>query len=491
MKHPDTGVYWFRKVVPAHLRGAVGKREIKKSLATKDPREAKQRYPAAAEEADRIIALAEGRVVPAHLSHQQVIALAGEWYREKLAKYEANPADEDQYDVLLSLAADADEDGRRGAFVKRFLDRLLEAKGLIIDTASHEALADRLFWEGVRLCNTLILRTRGDYTPDPHLASLPKWEGAIVSKAVERGASFDELVEAWALNANPTPTVKTNYARHMRLLAIHLGFTSTADADASKVARRDVLAFKEAELRAGKAPKTVVTELSGISAVFTHAYQTEKIASNPASKVLDIAALRAARRRGEKPRYPYSPDEAVRILQAARVEADADLRWLPWLCAFTGARISEVATARSKDIHELAGAWFIGIGLEGQQVKAGASRRRVPLHPVLVSEGFLAYAQSKAADERLFSSWAGDKVARWIRGPLGIADPKKGPSHSWRHRFEDEGRAAGIEEEIRDALAGHKNHRIGREYGHGYTDPRLLHRLVEAMNKIPVPASLI
>ncbi len=40
-KHPKTGVYYLRKRVPADLIGSVGKREIKRSLGTKDPAEAR------------------------------------------------------------------------------------------------------------------------------------------------------------------------------------------------------------------------------------------------------------------------------------------------------------------------------------------------------------------------------------------------------------------------------------------------------------------
>ena len=42
-RNPATGVYHFRKVVPEALRAAVGKREIKLSLRTRDMREAKLR----------------------------------------------------------------------------------------------------------------------------------------------------------------------------------------------------------------------------------------------------------------------------------------------------------------------------------------------------------------------------------------------------------------------------------------------------------------
>jgi len=40
-KHPKTGIFWLRKGVPEDLRAAVGKREEKFSLKTRDPAEAK------------------------------------------------------------------------------------------------------------------------------------------------------------------------------------------------------------------------------------------------------------------------------------------------------------------------------------------------------------------------------------------------------------------------------------------------------------------
>ncbi|HEY1864891.1 MAG TPA: DUF6538 domain-containing protein, partial [Roseiarcus sp.] len=49
-KHPKTGMYWFRKVVPAALRPLVGKTEVRRSLRTKDPRAAALRHPKVAAE---------------------------------------------------------------------------------------------------------------------------------------------------------------------------------------------------------------------------------------------------------------------------------------------------------------------------------------------------------------------------------------------------------------------------------------------------------
>jgi hypothetical protein len=43
-KHPKTGVYWFRRGVPADLQPRVGKREELRTLKTKDPVEARRLF---------------------------------------------------------------------------------------------------------------------------------------------------------------------------------------------------------------------------------------------------------------------------------------------------------------------------------------------------------------------------------------------------------------------------------------------------------------
>nr|WP_320143917.1 DUF6538 domain-containing protein [uncultured Cohaesibacter sp.] len=43
-KHPKTGIYDYRKVVPEPFVGISGKREEKRSLKSKDPQIAKQRH---------------------------------------------------------------------------------------------------------------------------------------------------------------------------------------------------------------------------------------------------------------------------------------------------------------------------------------------------------------------------------------------------------------------------------------------------------------
>jgi hypothetical protein len=75
-RHPKSGIFYFRQAVPEEHRPAVGKREIKFSLHTTDPKEAKLRYPDAAARANEILQRATGG--ERHLTHKQVLALAGE-----------------------------------------------------------------------------------------------------------------------------------------------------------------------------------------------------------------------------------------------------------------------------------------------------------------------------------------------------------------------------------------------------------------------------
>ena len=304
-KHPKTGVYWFRKVVPEHLRAAVGKREIKRSLGTKDAREARRPFLMIADEVERQLAraaaIADGSVHPVRLTLQQIVALSGQWYQETLAEAEPNPEPVEEYHLMLDMAEDAHDRRRVVEFVKPYLEDLLASKGLAIDEQSRRQLAERMFWDAVALWNTLSRRAQGDYSPDPRVATFPAWEDpASRNTPPAPSVSFGSLIEGWALDAAPTATVKGNFSRHLRLLSEHLGHD-----DAATVARRDIIAFKDAELAAGKAPKTVATELAGIGAVLSWAFRNERIPANPATGIV-VGALKAARRRGERPRYPYT-----------------------------------------------------------------------------------------------------------------------------------------------------------------------------------------
>jgi site-specific recombinase XerD len=516
LKHPKTGVYWFRKTVPERLRSTVGKREIKFSLGTKDPREAKLRYPEAAARADLILQQAtEGK---ARLTHQQVLALAADWYRRELEERSADPGDaellfiqsgllEDLYDENLTdhfrereeflgdLAGSVplQEKYKATAFLQEVrpeVDALLAREGLVIDRDSHERLSEQVFFNKMRLLNALQRRATGDYRANGFGEKLPKWDRREIQNRRGAAATLTSLLDAWATERKPPERTLYEWRRIVGRLGEHLGHE-----DAERITKRDLVAWKDALVASGKAAKTVKNHVDIIHALYNSALENERLerTDNPAKGVKVRARENVATRR-----QSYSDEDAALILKAARKEKGYR-RWVPWLLAFTGARLDEVCQALAADIRQdpATGFWYLDINAEaGKKLKNVGSARKVPLHPALIREGFLDFVKSRGRGPLFpdlkpdrFGSRGGNAtkvLGRWTRS-LGITDRAKAPNHSWRHRFKDVCRAAGIEKSVHDALTGHASSDVGDGYGSGYELPRL----APEIERIKVPKGLL
>ena len=157
--------------------------------------------------------------------------------------------------------------------------------------------------------------------------------------------------------------------------------------------------------------------------------------------------------------------------------------WLPLLGLYTGARQGELAPLTASDItrDDATGLPIIAITEDearGTRLKTRSSRRVVPVHPELVRLGFLDVVEECRARSGMsaplfplltpgprggysegWSKWFG----RYIRG-IGITNPNR-VFHSLRHSFKDALRAAGVSEDVNDALTGHSGGGVGRSYG--------------------------
>ena len=486
-KHPKSNVFYYRKVIPHPLRAAFGGRtEFRVSLGTKDLREAKRRYPEKAAEVEAILAQACGG--PVTLMHKQIIALAGRWYSQKLDEYDANPGDPLGWEVWADELRDAYHEDRVAHAVKSAVDKLLAAEGLIIDERSRKALDETILAHGISLSDRLIHRAEGDYRPDPLLQTIPEWEHPHRKKrtaAVTLSAIFD----AWAAERQFPPKTRYLWERTLGKLAAYLGHENAA-----KITDTDIIAWKDALVSSGLAPKTIDNYLTTIKAFFRWATKNKKIAANPAANLEYRAKKDPA-----KKRLSYSDEDARRILFAARLEKEAHKRWVPWLAAFTGARVDELCGAMAADVRAEEDIHFIRIDTqnreEGGSVKSFASIRSVPLHPALIEEGFLTYLNGLKKDGPLFPGLKADtfgkrggngsrSLSRWVRDTVGITEPRKAPNHSWRHRFADQCKKVGITRELRFALEGHASSDVGDAYGsEGYP----LRVLADAVSKLPNP----
>ncbi len=70
------------------------------------------------------------------------------------------------------------------------------------------------------------------------------------------------------------------------------------------------------------------------------------------------------------------------------------LRWIPLLCAYSGARLGEICHLREQDVREVDGIPTISFTLSGP-LKNRRSMRTIPLHPIVLAAGFLTFVESR------------------------------------------------------------------------------------------------
>ena len=180
--------------------------------------------------------------------------------------------------------------------------------------------------------------------------------------------------------------------------------------------------------------------------------------------------------------------EAAAVLGAARQETKPLLRWLPWLCAYSGMRVSEAGQLCKEDFFEIGGQWFWNVTTAGgKSLKTASSERRIPVHPALAAEGLIAFIE-KAPAGRLFKGETKDKInvqprlSTWVRGIIPFDQrPELSPNHGWRHLFEDLCRRDNVPEDARSYLTGRTTGKSQELYGRSDV---MLPGLADAMRKI-------
>jgi integrase len=499
-QHPKTGTYWVRKAVPKELRPVIGKRELIRTLGTKNPDEARQLAPAVLAEFETVLANARSASgTGRRLTHREVMALCGVWYRREVAEFEDDPGPPEGWeaadDLLLDKLYCDPETGEPIEFRPREPDlaearQFLAERGIAADPESVRTFARELFFTKRKAAAVLRRRAEGDYSSDPALTLFPPVPTMDAPKAPpQEPLKAEALLDAWAAERQPSAATRRKYAGTFRQLANVLGFD-----DVRRITPQDVVKFKQARLAEGRDTGTVEDDLRAAGAVCKWAVKNLMLPGNP----FDGLAPKA-NRRGPAPRAPYDDEEAARILTAARSEKGW-LRWLPWLLCFTGARISEIVELRRGDVRQEGGVWLLDVKPTDQrQGKNATFQRLLPLHPAVIAEGFLDYVAALSANPSgpLFPSLPPDphgsrvgpattRLGRWMRKRLGITDPAKAPAHSWRHRMEDELRKARASAEVQDAITGRHNPRnAGAGYGVGFRG--MPAEVLRELEKVPSP----
>lgn len=519
-RDPRSGVWKLRKRIPQRYRGVARQKgdTIKISTGTADRKEAENRLPVVLGQWAAMVSEWERRLggsspppdLVRQLTNQETHALAGLWYRRLLHEFEAsdaafhvwdgveetapeNPFDEDEdTEAIASGVARVRPEYRKqeAVFLRPFLayaDEMLASVKVATDTDSKTRLARLMVKRLGQARAEFRKRQAGDYRPDPLREMFPLWEPratATPGRPEPPAVPLTNLFDAWRRVASVKPRVvaETRYA--VETLAVFMGHR-----DAARITREDMLRWRTATIKDGKTNETWNNRLSMVRQVLQWGVNDGKLTVNVAD------GLRLPK--GKPVSWlPYSDDDAARILTAARRETTPALRWAHWVMAFTGMRAGEVLQLTGGDIRREGDIQYIAVNEDspGKSVK-NSQRRSVPIHPALITEGFMDYAGAIAADDPLFPDKRPDPfgqrggrawnvIGKWVRTVVGITDERKAPDHSWRHRMEDELRNVEAPEDVRDAIMGHARKTTGRVYG---VRGEALKRLYQALSKVPVP----
>jgi hypothetical protein len=226
----------------------------------------------------------------------------------------------------------------RGGFGSRFV-REDEAPGIL--TAQDEAAA----------------QTRAGAAQPVRDKPPPVTPQAAPSVVPDGPVPFEPMVWDW-VQERKLP----NRTGRMMLSKVNRLVTYLKHADMGRVTQDDLIAYKKYLLdQSGLSHRTIKAHLDDLKTLFRFAAANRKIVDPT------IGFKFTYRDDGRSKRRSYTPAECIQILAAARNSTNPVIRWCQWLAWATGARISEVAKASTKDICQIGGMWCIKILLDDRE----------------------------------------------------------------------------------------------------------------------------
>ena len=466
------GTYYFRRKIPADLLGHYpGKREIVRSLRTKDHDEAARIARRVSVDLDNewetLRDAAKGKQADAaHIAQllgepAQPFAVenldpaywdeaASHMYAEEAAAHWDAEDEQQEQDE-----AEADRLERVWAIVDR---RRAEAGQGPIPSAIREAIA-----------------------PAGLSHSAPTGQQA---EAKPSSLTLEQIIPLWQRDRQPTAKTIDAVIRAVR---------EAEDPDIYAIKRRTIIAARDRWIEAGNSVATTNKKVGFLRLLLGVSKSRGLIEVNHA----EGAELPPPKRAVEL-RSSYSPEQAQAVMAATgnMREAEPAMYWLPRLARWTGARLNELHQLRAEDIQMRDGHPGLMLTDEGEHAEGVAmtlknegSRRWVPLAAPV--REFAAWAKgrsgplfpAKAHKYGNVSDGFSKRYGKLLRNVVKITD-KRVTFHSWRHGFSDVCRDAGVAPDVRMALMGHAEQGAAGAYGSGDGIPA--RRLIEAVEQLAV-----
>ena len=455
------------------------------------------------------------------LTKLNAIALAGRWYTWFVGQHENDPgpakrwkemSDHLVWNVIYPEAPESYHDNPeadphwewqkepevREAVRPQVAELARVATFLASEGKALNATAYALFVDAVSdnllLAITLLeRRANGDYSPDDTPDGFPAFTDGPTRA---NGVSCWELFEAFVTATKPKP----NTVSRWRAVFLEMQ-RQFADVGADGITEDAARTWVHGLINEERGASTVrEIWLSASRRVFGWAREHKRIRQNPFKEVrVDVPHKMQTREDGRS----FTAAEAGTILKASLVyekpttPTERTRRWVPWLCAYSGARPGEITQLRGKDIEDRDGLFVMKLTPDAGTMKTGKVRV-VPLHDHIIAQGFMEMVRQvgkgalfyndttpqRLSTDPLKPSRSRADTARahlgtWVRG-LGVDDPHISPNHAWRHTFKRIADEIGMPEKMNDAITGHTQATEGRKYG----QPTVL-AMAKALKKFP------
>jgi len=506
LRQDSNGNFVARKRLPDDVRDEYGRRHGPRfeakffARASVGANAAKQRFRQwDADVATRIEAIyAERNGVGVPLTRQQTRALAGEWYDWFVARHPLQNLRtwEDLRDQVHEALKEAvgDEVWERSA--PKELDDLwwededlrktvrpvladvgetaqfLATKGLTLNREAHDLFLDWLYDDLSAALHRLIRQAEGNYQDDGYAKRFPKFEGA------DAGETPQQLFDRWVNERKPAASTVDTWRYFFSDMSAHFDGRS-----GGSISLHEAQAWITGLVSKERSAATVRTNwLRASKTVFGWAMEHKLIPRNPFADVKITVPKKVKLRETQA----FLPDERRTILRASLAVTNTETpdsatrRWVPWLCAYTGARPGEITQLRGSDVIERDGIPALRITPGAGAVKGGKARV-VPLHEHLIAQGFLEFVHRRGTGPLFYNPprprsddgtrmkkpravQARQRLANWVRS-LGVTDAELSPLHAWRHTFKQIADRVGISERMSDYITGHANKSVGAAYG--------------------------
>ncbi|WP_285404060.1 DUF6538 domain-containing protein [Luteibacter sp. ME-Dv--P-043b] len=436
LRHPVSGMWHFRAVVPKDLRPLFRLRVIKRSLGTRDPREARAWSYAISGRYAQMVATARARM-KAGMSEQD-----DEWDQDYVAGIFGGDQPRPRQPPRASKWEVETPDGFR--FKTDGSDRDhqhgMEALRAVLDARTHLPATAAPRHSGSRLTLADAIQA---YSEVEAKAMKPNTWG-------QRRRALDQFAKA----IGPTAWVVT-------------------------ITRPKASRWSDDLLRSGQSKPYVANQVSHVAQLFETLIQKGVIQDNPV-KGLVVAkkAEKAARRSSGHGWEPFEEPTLKRIFDPEnfkRIRKD-HVRWGAIIGLYTGARVGEIAQLFLRDFVVMDGVPCVKIcaDSDGQSVKTGeGGERLVPLHPDLLALGVMerverlrAYGHERFFPQMRIDSAAGkgnsiSKGFNYYLGTIGVK-PRRAAGiigiHSLRKTLIQQLQGwLPLPAERRRALVGHEN----------------------------------